>query len=279
MPFGDDGRGATVALGNISARASATELATLAMIRAAVNIGTQTYFTGNASAAMQNSLRVVGGAPAYFELFLDVHGRLSVSVEEALRSSSSLVISSTRGLASNPNAVFAQEVGNFRSGPSYVPFSNNVVDGPISVLGSRLEPNEFQRYLLSVRIPYLGNGMLISMALTSTASMDGRCVVAPVISGCVEGTDNGVRGEALSDFISTIRIAGAQMLDAGGNLDVIATQQFEFASPAIYRGNPFAVSTVPEPSTVSLVGSALLLLAYATRRRRANGHASSRCED
>lgn len=68
--------------------------------------------------------------------------------------------------------------------------------------------------------------------------------------------------KAEANFLTTVTLTGIQILDANGN--TISTFQITSGSGLQYA----ATGIVPEPATSALLGSGLLTLAVAARRRR-----------
>jgi hypothetical protein len=113
-------------------------------------------------------------------------------------------------------------------------------------------------------VPIVGGVADFSLIMRSIAHLN-----LPEASGQCDYT-KGCDANVFADMSHTARVVGMVALDAGGTaVDGVVAQSASGVSYALQGGTVVgAVSTVPEPASVALIGAGLVPLAVAMGRRR-----------
>jgi hypothetical protein len=110
-----------------------------------------------------------------------------------------------------------------------------------------------------------------TLALFQILFADQAPCVPDTFTTCDDYAPSDVYGDASADLSHTISFSGYQLFDDAGN-DVSSESSLALASGFIPKpGDPSAVTSTPEPSTLGLFGSGLVAMAsvaYGRKRRR-----------
>jgi hypothetical protein len=220
---------------------------------ASILAGGATYPYGNVSATVSYRDRIsfVGTAPSRVEFDLFLHGT-------ALgRSSGSLVM-------------WYQSLGEFGTGPVAQ------YRAQLNADGSHWGGSDHEQRLVrrNVRGDVVDGVFTFELTLNVDATL--RMPVCPDVSGPLEpptecGTGGGLGASTMADFGDTAGIQAMRAYDADGNLITSGLlARSELGHTYALEGGSFApTSTVPEPTTWSLLGAGVAILGVVARRRRA----------